>query len=143
VVRLPGNSAPVLDPSFRDSQADLKWSALRILTLLALLALLAGLPGKGGETFAQRTPSSSISNAPPLDTLDTLKTLSKSLPDSGKTIPTASSIAQDSSKGPKSRADTVSVIIYCFNHREQIITGSVIMTCVALILAVMNNYNPR
>ena len=27
--------------------------------------------------------------------------------------------------------------------REQIITGSVVMTCLALMMVVMNNYNPR
>jgi len=30
-----------------------------------------------------------------------------------------------------------------FNHREQIITGSLIMTCLAVMLVAMNNYNPR
>jgi hypothetical protein len=50
---------------------------------------------------------------------------------------------QDSLSGPKSRADTVLVVKHRFNHREQIITGSVVMTCLALMLVVMNNYNPR
>ena len=44
---------------------------------------------------------------------------------------------------PKSRADSVIVVKHDFNHQEQIITGSVIMTCLALILVAMNNYNPR
>jgi hypothetical protein len=44
---------------------------------------------------------------------------------------------------PKSRSDTVIVVKHEFNHREQIITGSVIMSCLALILVAMNNYNPR
>lgn len=44
---------------------------------------------------------------------------------------------------PKSRADSVIVVKHGFNHREQIITGSVVMTCLALILVAMNNYNPR
>ncbi|MDB5050151.1 MAG: hypothetical protein JWO30_3222 [Fibrobacteres bacterium] len=44
---------------------------------------------------------------------------------------------------PKSRSDTVIVVKHAFNHREQIITGSVIMTCLALMLVTMNNYNPR
>ncbi|HKP97702.1 MAG TPA: hypothetical protein VJ385_18315 [Fibrobacteria bacterium] len=44
---------------------------------------------------------------------------------------------------PKSRSDTVIVVKHGFNHREQIITGSVIMSCLALMLVTMNNYNPR
>jgi hypothetical protein len=51
--------------------------------------------------------------------------------------------AQDSLSVPKSRADTVLVVKHRFNHREQIITGSVVMTCLALMMVVMNNYNPR
>lgn len=51
--------------------------------------------------------------------------------------------AKDSSSRPKSRADTVLVVKHQFHHREQIITGSVVMTCLALMLVVMNNYNPR
>jgi hypothetical protein len=44
---------------------------------------------------------------------------------------------------PKSRSDSVIVVKHEFNHKEQIITGSVIMTCLALMLVAMNNYNPR
>jgi hypothetical protein len=44
---------------------------------------------------------------------------------------------------PKSRGDSVIVVKHGFNHQEQIITGSVIMTCLALIMVAMNNYNPR
>ncbi len=44
---------------------------------------------------------------------------------------------------PKSRSDSVQVVKHGFNHREQIITGSVVMTCLALIMVTMNNYNPR
>ncbi len=43
----------------------------------------------------------------------------------------------------KSRADSVRVVKHEFNHRQQIITGSVIMSCLALIMVTMNNYNPR
>jgi hypothetical protein len=46
-------------------------------------------------------------------------------------------------KAPKSRSDSVIVVKHHFNHREQIITGSVIMTCLALMMVAMNNYNPR
>ncbi len=44
---------------------------------------------------------------------------------------------------PKTRADTVIIIQHQFDHKEQIITGSVIMSCMILVLALMNNYNPR
>ena len=43
----------------------------------------------------------------------------------------------------KSRSDSVIVVKHHFDHREQIITGSVIMTCLALMMVTMNNYNPR
>jgi hypothetical protein len=49
----------------------------------------------------------------------------------------------DSTQRFKSRADTVVVIKHEFNHKEQIIGGSVIMACLVGILAVMNNYNPH
>lgn len=42
-----------------------------------------------------------------------------------------------------SRADTTLIIKHHFNHRQQIITGSVIMACMAAIVVVMNNYNPQ
>jgi hypothetical protein len=51
--------------------------------------------------------------------------------------------SQDSPARPKSRADTVLIVKHRFDHREQIITGSVVMTCLALMMVVMNNYNPR
>lgn len=51
--------------------------------------------------------------------------------------------ARDTSATAKSRADTVIVVKHQFNHREQIITGSIIMTCLALMMVTMNNYNPR
>lgn len=44
---------------------------------------------------------------------------------------------------PKNRADTVLIAKHQFNHREQIVTGSVIMACLIGILVFMNNYNPR
>lgn len=44
---------------------------------------------------------------------------------------------------PKSRTDSVIVVKHSFEHREQIITGSVVMTCLMLMMVAMNNYNPR
>lgn len=52
-------------------------------------------------------------------------------------------ISSDTAALPKSRSDTVLVVKHSFNHKEQIITGSVIMTCLALMMVTMNNYNPR
>ena len=43
----------------------------------------------------------------------------------------------------KSRSDSLIVVKHSFEHREQIITGSVIMTCMMLMMVAMNNYNPR
>ncbi len=43
----------------------------------------------------------------------------------------------------KSVLDSVPLAKKVFNHKEQIITGGVIMGCLALIMASMNNYNPR
>lgn len=54
--------------------------------------------------------------------------------------------AEDSSEAPsvpQSRADSVVLIRHQFNHREQIIAGGVVMACIAAMMAVMNNYNPR
>jgi hypothetical protein len=47
------------------------------------------------------------------------------------------------SSAPKSRTDSVIVVKHRFDHREQIITGSVVMTCLMLMMVTMNNYNPR
>lgn len=44
---------------------------------------------------------------------------------------------------PVARADTARVVMHHFNHRQQIITGGAIMTALAAIMVVMNNYNPR
>jgi hypothetical protein len=58
--------------------------------------------------------------------------------------PPSDSGARDSAAvRPKSRSDSVIVVQHGFNHREQIITGSVIMSCLVLMLVAMNNYNPR
>lgn len=43
----------------------------------------------------------------------------------------------------KSRTDSLIVVKHSFEHREQIITGSVIMSCLILMMVAMNNYNPR
>jgi hypothetical protein len=34
-------------------------------------------------------------------------------------------------------------VIRDFNHKEQVITGGVIMLCIILIMTSVNNYNPR
>ncbi len=51
--------------------------------------------------------------------------------------------SSDSAKIAVGRADSVVIVKHHFNHREQIITGSVIMTCLVSMMAIMNNYNPK
>ncbi len=53
--------------------------------------------------------------------------------DSGKTTVTP----------PKARTDSLTIVKHGYQHRQQIITGSVVMACLALIMVTMNNYNPR
>ena len=59
------------------------------------------------------------------------------------TTSSSKSPADTLAKPSKSRSDSIIVVKHHFNHREQIITGSVIMTCLALMMVAMNNYNPR
>jgi hypothetical protein len=54
-----------------------------------------------------------------------------------------SGVSKEVQAKPKTRADSVTVPKHTFNHRQQIITGSVVMSCLLLILLAMNNYNPR
>ena len=46
-------------------------------------------------------------------------------------------------RGGTFRSDTTFIVKHHFNHRQQIITGSVIMACLATMVVVMNNYNPQ
>lgn len=84
-------------------------------------------PEAGRDSATAPKPASPAGSQAPQDT--SVKPLSAAKPDS---------LAR-----PKSRADSVIVVKHGFNHQEQIITGSVIMTCLALIMVAMNNYNPR
>lgn len=96
---------------------------------------LSGQPPAGIRPLAPLPDSSRTSPLKPPSTPQTLQ-------DSGRSA--ASGSDKDSiSNRPKSRSDSVIVVKHSFNHKEQIITGSVIMTCLALILVTMNNYNPR
>lgn len=55
------------------------------------------------------------------------------------------SIWQDPGRD-KSQADSTEPVRYVkreYNHRQQVIVGSVVMLCIALTLVGMNNYNPR
>ena len=63
--------------------------------------------------------------------------------EAGKAEAVPTPTPQDTLGRPKSRADTVLVVQHSFNHRQQIITGSVVMSCLALMMVIMNNYNPR
>lgn len=80
---------------------------------------------------------------PPAATPRAADTAAAPRPDSPAPATRTQAGTQDSLSSPKSRADTVLVVKHRFNHREQIITGSVVMTCLALMMVVMNNYNPR
>jgi hypothetical protein len=107
-------------------------AALRLrLSLGIALALAAGLlptsvVGQAAPQASQTTVSAPAAASIATDTTAATKS-------------TADSLA----KAPKSRSDSVIVVKHHFDHREQIITGSVIMTCLALMMVAMNNYNPR
>jgi hypothetical protein len=69
------------------------------------------------------------------------------LPAAGQTpLPVSPSARADSLRADStavSRSDTTIIIKHHFNHRQQIITGAVVMGCLATIMVVMNNYNPQ
>ena len=44
--------------------------------------------------------------------------------------------------GTAPRGRTAAVCEREYNHRQQVIVGGVIMLCVALVMVMMNNYNP-
>jgi hypothetical protein len=116
-----------------------KPNALRALILLTSLVL--GLTASSSLGQSAKSPDSSNVSLQNTSLDSTKTTLTAPVPVLVDSTPRA--VSQDSSKGPRSRADTVLVVKHSFNHREQIITGGVMMACLALILAVMNNYNPR
>lgn len=106
------------------------WSGAFLILFLALgpMALL----GQPAPPTTTPTPSS-----------DTTRAWPATVPASGTQTQTGVQGAKDTLATPKSRADTVLVVKHSFNHRQQIITGSVVMTCLALMMVIMNNYNPR
>lgn len=97
-----------------------------IFVLSIFLVLVEAAVGQGPSP--QATPKDSVV-APPRLSSDTMGTRASAVP--------------DTVHRPKSRVDTILVVRHRFNHREQIITGSVVMSCLALMMVVMNNYNPR
>jgi hypothetical protein len=105
---------------------------LRGLGLLALpVLLMAAGPGK---------PVADASITPVV--MD--KTNSTGGAMAGSAVSADSSVHDSLGVGrPKSRSDSVIVVRHGFDHREQIIAGSVIMSCLVLMLVAMNNYNPR
>lgn len=104
-----------------------------MLILAILLTFVSG-------PFGQSAPPAPAGSAP-ADSVPTGKPPAQgAAADTGVKAPPS---AQRSAEPPKSRADTVLVVKHSFNHRQQIITGSVVMTCLALMMVVMNNYNPR
>ena len=102
---------------------------MRALLLPALTVMLLSAPARPQTAPGAAQPAATAQAAPP--TGDSLTAKPKA--------PGKDSVALQ----PKSRADSVIVVKHSFNHREQIITGSVIMTCLAVMLVAMNNYNPR
>ncbi len=111
----------------------MRWTA-RLLTLAAFASFTP-------LTFGQAAPMAPIRSAPADSVLPAEPPTRVPAADTsgGKGAPST----QGSLDSPKSRADTVLVVKHSFNHRQQIITGSVVMTCLALMMVVMNNYNPR
>lgn len=118
------------------------------VTYLLLGSMLAGLPllsrGQGNlpsptPSAPSQTPGSQTSVSHPAGTQGPAPAR-----DSLKTTPASKdSLAAKAAALPKSRTDSVLVAKHSFNHRQQIITGSVVMTCLALIMVTMNNYNPH
>jgi hypothetical protein len=104
-------------------------SPLRLL--LPILGLLALAAPVRTEPVSPVPAPSQLSQSP-------------AVPASGPTD-TASDASADTSLAnkPKSRSDSVIVVKHSFDHREQIITGSVVMTCLMMMMVAMNNYNPR
>lgn len=104
----------------------MKRGAAALLCGLALLALPVVSETSSNTPAAVAAPAA-----------DTSKSHHDSVLTAGPQAP------KDSLPKPKTRADSVTVPKHTFNHRQQIITGSVVMTCLALIMVLMNNYNPR
>jgi hypothetical protein len=73
--------------------------------------------------------------------------ISTATPDSQAVVPTVPAplavTPQKPPAPPKSRTDSIPIVKHRYQHRQQIITGSVVMACLTLIMVTMNNYNPR
>ncbi len=95
------------------------------LLLAAVLILPLSVVAQGGAGAGVRVDSAKTAQAPKDSTAFHPATMA--------TVPPP----------PKSRSDSVKVVKHAFNHRQQIITGSVVMACLAMIMVTMNNYNPR
>lgn len=126
---------------------------MRILWTLVLGILLAGIPDRAGAVQAAGAPASAVqtgipdsTHRTPVNISDSIRKVPESAPTAGRT-PVAGVAPKDTAasapNGSKSRSDTVLVVKHHFNHRQQIITGSVIMSCLMLMMVTMNNYNPR
>jgi hypothetical protein len=109
------------------------WLGFTLAWGLALASVSAQSPGTTPQAGLQRDSTGALPPSIPPGTQAAQDSLGK---------PVAGS-KPDTLARPKSRGDSVIVVKHGFNHREQIITGSVIMTCLALIMVAMNNYNPR
>jgi hypothetical protein len=122
------------------------------LGLLSLLLLGLHLPAWGRPP----TLHAPVKETPKVNAQDSaVAPMPKPKPDSlparvSSLPPSAMASNQDSVRATpdsvhvvKTRADTVVLIQHRFNHKEQIIAGGVVMACLAAMMAVMNNYNPR
>lgn len=62
-------------------------------------------------------------------------------------IDAADSISQSFLKSDTLNLDSLDdgpkLVMRNYNHRQQIIVGSVVMSCIAIMLVFLNNYNPR
>lgn len=121
---------------------------MRLLGTLALWMALWGAPGpvlaqnNSPRTLIAPAASASTVPKPPADSAMPAASPNPIIPDSSRNALSD----QDSTAAPsphKSRSDTVLVVKHSFNHRQQIIAGSVIMTCLMFMMVTMNNYNPR
>ena len=101
---------------------DASGSGIRISAILLAFSLLLASLAPAAETLTPVAPP-----APKLTGVDSLRAIA----------------ARADTADTKSRADTTLVVMHHHNHRQQIITGSVIMACLAGVMVMMNNYNPR
>lgn len=113
------------------SAAHLAFVAILFLLITSPIRVLSAADAVSPSGSAVTPASLSNGMAPAAPSPQAQDTLSVSGTDSA------------TAKAAKSRTDSLIVVKHSFEHREQIITGSVIMSCLMLMMVAMNNYNPR